>query len=423
MRRRAIRLGSFVLLQAVVVFILLECTLRVARPFSASLRILLHLPGVATAYDEISSLEELMEQTVLGFAPHTEWKGFVLNSRSFRTREYPVARAPGALRVVALGDSFTVGAGRYARTWPALLETELARALDRPVEVFALGVPGVGPEFELRVWELERDLLAPDLVVLGFFVGNDLTDDADITKAQEPVPFWLRHSLTIRLVRNLRRARHLESPAAPAPGSGAGMGGFEVPGDRHGRLTFSRAQHLAIEADRMRICLRRHHDEMLHLTARVGRVLERLAREVRRADAELVVMLIPDEFQVDDALQREVLAALGVPRAALDADCPQRRLGELLDEAGIRYLDLLPTFRDAGASHRLYYPRNTHWNDRGNALASRELARYLTRDLFAVPASRDRRDARRGGPSPDVSPDRAVRVSAAPQRRGPEQER
>lgn len=384
-RGRAPRLGwlGFLGVQLVIVLGLIEGGLRLAKPHSAALRALLYVPGATSTYEDIHSLEELMRDTTMGFAPYRQWKGFVLNSRSFRTKDYPVTRQPGAYRVVALGDSFTVGAGSYGNTWPALLEGELGQRIGRQTEVFALGVPGVGPRFELRIWELERDLLLPDLVVLAFFVGNDFTDDQTAALSDSRLTPLLRASYTARLGRNLYRAWGHRTRAAPAatPASAPGRGGFEVPTDDLERLSFSREQHLAIEADRLQICLQKNLPQLIELATDVVQILGRLDAEVRRTGADFVVMLIPDEYQVNEQLLREVQATLHVPMQAVDLDAPQRHLARLLDAASIRHLDLLPAFRDAGRTQALYYDRNTHWNDAGNALAARLLAAYFTRDL------------------------------------------
>jgi hypothetical protein len=358
--------------------LLLESSLRLFGHLSRDVGALLYVPTLRTEYDDISSIEELLRGTPLGFVPFTQWKGFVLNSRSLRTKEYPVARRPGAYRIAAIGDSFTVGAGAYGKTWPVLLERDLAARLQRPVEVFALGVPGVGPQFELKLWELERDLLRPDLVVVAFFVGNDFTDDEEFGLHPSGEARLVRASYTARLVRNLYRVwaegRRGEDGSPQPRGTSGRSGGFEVPTGDIERLTFSAERHLQIEAYRMQICLREHRNDFLRLSANVARVLRRFQAEVRAAGADFTVMIVPDEFQVDTRLRQDALALLEVPASEVDLDVPQARLKLLLDEAGIRHIDLLPAFRDAGRSERLYYERNTHWNDAGNALAARLLA-------------------------------------------------
>ena len=65
-----------------------------------------------------------------------------------------------------------------ALMWHRLVGDAVARQSGRPVEVINLGMPAVGPGFALRAFEVEGRQLAPDLVLLGLFVGNDLTDEA-----------------------------------------------------------------------------------------------------------------------------------------------------------------------------------------------------------------------------------------------------
>lgn len=88
------------------------------------------------------------------------------------------------------------------------------------------------------------------------------------------------------------------------------------------------------------------------------------------AGAGFLVVLLPDETQVDDALQRDVARAWGVAREAIDFDRPTRAITEALGREGIQTLDLLPPFRREGARTRLYKPRDTHWNVEGNRLAA-----------------------------------------------------
>lgn len=381
MRRDPRRLLAIALTQICATLLLLEAALRIFGPLSRDVSALLYLPSLRTRYDDITSIDALMQETPLGFVPFTEWKGFILNSRSLRTKEYPAPRQAGAYRIVAIGDSFTVGAGEHDKTWPALLENALADRMNRPIEVFALGVPGVGPQFELRLWELERDLLQPDLVIVAFFVGNDFTDDEELALQPSSEARLLRASYTARLVRNLYRLRSERSagfegrasvPSRPESARHPG-GGFAVPTDDIQRLTFSRERHLLIEGYRMQITMDDHRDDFLRLSTRVAQVLQRFQAEVLATGAQFLVMIIPDEFQVDDAVRRDVLERLDIESTAIHLDRPQTRLKELLGSAGVPYLDLLPAFRAAGRSERLYYPRNTHWNDAGNALAARLL--------------------------------------------------
>ena len=94
----------------------------------------------------------------------------------------------------------------------------------------------------------------------------------------------------------------------------------------------------------------------------------------------LLVVLIPDEMQVEDA-QWDALFAGSSDLERLDRSQPQRLLGGWLEERSIPYLDLLPPFRRvpplADGDRHLYHLRNTHFNRRGNEVAGRALAEFL----------------------------------------------
>ena len=93
------------------------------------------------------------------------------------------------------------------------------------------------------------------------------------------------------------------------------------------------------------------------------------------------VMMIPDEFQVEDSVW--AVASSGADGARLERDLPQRVLVQWLTEQGIPYLDLLPVLRAVppmpdGKRH-LYQLRDTHFNARGNEVTGQELAAFLSR--------------------------------------------
>lgn len=100
---------------------------------------------------------------------------YSINSQGFRGDE--LAPRGQALRVVVYGDSFTQA--EYTRTedtFAERLEVHLARRLETAVEVVNAGVAGYGPDQELRRMEDELDALAPDLVIVAIYAGNDFGD-------------------------------------------------------------------------------------------------------------------------------------------------------------------------------------------------------------------------------------------------------
>jgi lysophospholipase L1-like esterase len=379
---------AFVLIQLGVIFVLLELLLRLAGA-QIGLRALLYMPEAEPLYGDASTLEELMDKSLIGFSPHTVQYGFILNSRSMRTKEYADHPAAGVRRVLAFGDSFTFASGGlpHADHWTNFLEQELSRS--GPVEVLRLGVPATGPLFQYRLWQLEGSRLAADLVVQAFFVGNDFfgrqsTEPLTPDEAKGIGGRLARWSWTFRVVRNLSRVfegteRDADRSEVDKPAGTSG--GFELPGYTHpwptDRATFSEERYVKIETRRMALCLHRENDRFERLLGNVGSTILKFRREVEDAGARFVVMVIPDEYQIDLQVQRDVMAATGTTVDDYDFERPQRRLSQWLRARDVEVFDLLPYFLELGRSRRLYNLRDTHWNRDGNRLAAMLLAAYL----------------------------------------------
>lgn len=375
--------------ELVAVLVLAELAVRVAAPRHRGLRMLLNASTNSTDFSDADNLPELMNRTMLGFSPHRVVYGFRLNSRSFRTKEYEPGPAPDRFRIAALGDSFTFASGALPHEdhWTSLLEENLNGSTDRKVEVLRFGVPDTGPEFQLRLWQVEVSQLAPDAVVLGFFVGNDFIDhqgDCGVFGGGDSGLSGRLASISAlyRAARNLRRVVGAGSgPWWRTPGDrddrDGQEGGRPVPGYRErfaaDRPTFDHDRFLAIEARRMALCLRSEEARFRELADRTIATITELAAEVDATGARFVVMLIPDQYQVDDELVDDVLRNGGGSRADYDFERPQRVLRDGLSAAGIETLDLLPIFRTAAGDGALYRPRDTHWNRRGNELAAEVL--------------------------------------------------
>lgn len=382
----------FVAVQLLLAVVILEGGLRLARRWHGGLDALLYSSTVRTEYDDATTTRELLERSMLGFHPYEARGGFVLSSRGFRTPEYTPEPAPDTLRVVILGDSFAFSSSGipWGWGWPALLERELDRRLDSDAEVINLGVPAVGPRFELRLWELEGARLDPDVVVLAFFVGNDFTDESGTPLASRRDSALARWSVTWRLVRNLGRL-HRERAAGP------GAVPFVPPDERKfeeggvERLQYRRFYrddepllsedaYLEIQEGRLRLVRTDQRATFERLFADTRELLIRLHRSVRARGARLLLVLVPDEFQVSDQVLARVVERYDVDPDLLDLTLPQRRLKQLCEAEGFPCLDLLPVLR--AAPERVYRVRDTHWSLAGNRRAARAIAEALEREAL-----------------------------------------
>jgi hypothetical protein len=145
---------------------------------------------------------------------------------------------------------------------------------------------------------------------------------------------------------------------------------------------FSRETFLKIERARAaEICGpdRRRYAELYETLAAMREMTKATGR------VQFAVMLIPDEFQVEDALWDGVLRDHRAPQ--LDRYQPQRLIKAWLKQQAIPVLDLLPSLRSAdplsdGRRH-VYHLQDTHLNARGNRIAGEAMAEFLNDLLIA----------------------------------------
>jgi hypothetical protein len=273
------------------------------------------------------------------------------NRGGFNDVDHPLMRPDHvALRVVALGDSFAVGVVPQRDNYLTLLETMSLPSA--PVEVINLGVAGTEPRDYLAILVDEGLRYSPDLVLLGFFIGNDFE-----TRAPRPH----ERSFVATLIRALWRLGR--SPGAVGPlGHETSAYDDAAPGMPLDRF-------MEVQVDRAWI-YERGSSRLAEAAGRAAGLLADTRDLARRNGADLLVVLLPDETQVDADLRRRVAQARDTTPEDLDLEQPNRLLTQALRAAGIEVLDLLPAFAAGSARTPLYKPQDSHWNLAGNRLAA-----------------------------------------------------
>ena len=183
-----------------------ELALRVARP--------VFLRGSRAEHPHVYS-------EVYGWAlrPGTRYYGrggetITVNERGYRGAVHATAPAPGAVRVVMLGDSITFGTGVGD-------DDTFSRRLDAQpdLEVLNLGVDGYGTDQALIRLEREGIGHRPQVVILNFCLRNDYFDNAlpvALYDGRSPKPYFtlsrgvlMRHDTHLRLSLRQRVAVNL----------------------------------------------------------------------------------------------------------------------------------------------------------------------------------------------------------------------
>ena len=92
-------------------------------------------------------------------------------------QDLPAQSTTTAFRILMLGDSFTQGNEvPVDKIFSKLLEYRLNQTSDRAYEVINAGVRGGSP-LQYYLWLKTEGLkLKPDIIILNFYLGNDITD-------------------------------------------------------------------------------------------------------------------------------------------------------------------------------------------------------------------------------------------------------
>ncbi|MBU0667328.1 MAG: SGNH/GDSL hydrolase family protein [Nanoarchaeota archaeon] len=102
-----------------------------------------------------------------------------INSKGFLDFEHKYQKTTDKKRIAIIGDSFmvTIINDSLEKTYPRLLEKMLnENKLD--YEVINLGVSGYGTDQELILLQKEGLKYNPDVVILGFYLENDIPDNS-----------------------------------------------------------------------------------------------------------------------------------------------------------------------------------------------------------------------------------------------------
>ena len=275
-----------------------------------------------------------------------------------------------AYRILGLADSFGVMGGTSGN-YHYLLEAALRREVSPAIQMVNVSVSGYEPRHELAIMRFGM-AYAPDLVLHGFFVGNDFTlygednyEYRGIRIENQPgiSRYWPRHLLLADLIRNqiirLRDLRQIEFEQR----TGAV--------DQVGYL--SRKFFLQMQLHRMIYLRKQSENEM----KKVLPILASIRYVARKGGARYVMVIHPDQTQVDESLRREIIRTFQLREQDYDFDFPQKILASYCAGSGILCLDLLAGFRAKAKQGALYTISDGHYNLDGNKLAADNIRRFL----------------------------------------------
>jgi hypothetical protein len=298
-----------------------------------------------------------------------------LNSSGFRDREFGSKRE-GAIRIVGVGDSFTFGNGvAMEETFLKRLESCLSSNSQPPIEVLNCGVPAYSPQQEFRLVEECRSTLKPDIVILGFFVGNDFVESGDLYDSTGVPTLKVESGALISdkksdqergIIRKMSRPfRHFFSTRSHL---------YVFLRNRSSELLSRFGLHafnLPPEFCEKRFSTRMEQNWNLTQT-----IFRNLASSTANNSQRLIVLILPTSYQVYQKTWNQYIAALQLDPSNYDLDKPQRILRDFFDDQDIEYVDALPGLRQ-NIHAPLFFPIDGHLTPQGHQLVAQQLCDYL----------------------------------------------
>ena len=286
--------------------------------------------------------------------PSTNIFGFKLNSKGFKDVEYSQDKGEN-FRILGIGDSFAFGIGPYQYHYLTLLEDKINTGKPA-VEIINMGIPSLGPEDYLSIIVREGLELNPDMIILSFFIGNDFTDNTKTLKKKRKL---YSYSFVTSFFHYLIKIQ----PRFKA-------GGKDTINDYCDTCqSFNYPDYLKVEYHRSLI-YQRNNAGTNDLFSHALSFLTQIRDICEKKGIKLVVVLIPDEMQINSKLLQEVKKEFYAPDMVLNPDYPNQVLQAMLQEQNIDFIDLKADFVRASLQQTLYKPNDTHWNIAGNKLAA-----------------------------------------------------
>ncbi|MEO0288638.1 MAG: hypothetical protein ABIN00_03290 [candidate division WOR-3 bacterium] len=264
---------------------------------------------------------------ILKLKPGTYFNNEKVNRYGFLGTEFDKPKTKK--RVLFIGDSFGVGVVDYKNNFIKMFEDSLG------FEVVNLSQPGNSPKDYYEILNDYFDKTSPDMTFIIIFSGND------ITEVYYPENNYSLNNLkSMNLIKNFLTLLQLKN----------------VSGD------LSEEDFIKVENRRSKILIEDSYDKEWRF---FDKNIEYISRFFRERKKKVYFLIIPDQFTVDEVLQKKLLKYSSLQFK--EWDFVDRKIEGILKKYGLNFFSLVDTFKICYKNgEELYRRNNTHINERGN---------------------------------------------------------
>lgn len=336
-----------------------------------------------------------------GWSAHENTAYLRINHFGFRGPDWPEQPASGSYRIAVIGDSFVDSSNLPDDdALTSIIEKQLASCpafAGRHVEVLNFGVSGYGTAQEELMLEQRIAPLHPDLVVLVFYVGNDLMNNSLALSVddQKAKPYFVELPSG-----ELRLDMSFTDSAAFRQAAGSDwrkllinksyllqvlkqiyLGRSVIPGARVAQKGDSAPDHNIYKPESAQVFSPPADDTWSSAWRVTEKILLRMRDFLQAKNVDFELVILPDPIQALPGESRRRANAAAVNLA--DLDYPVKRIAQFAEQNGIAAMSLLEPFRTHGdRAHDFLYGfppslGNGHLNATGNQVGGKLIADWV----------------------------------------------
>jgi len=305
----------------------------------------------------------------------------LINSLGYRGKNIQIEKKEGVKRILVLGDSITFGIGvKDGDTYPEILEKVLKEKTRDNIEVINAGYADSFSPDSFLVYLKNRGLeLKPDIIILGFFVWNDITDLSEtVWDKQDHNGLPQQISSCCRVVdqgqlRSKKSEFKYQYPILRE--SHLFIWLVDVLKNRFG--IFKPPENVVVKRDRYQGCILDPGciDNFRLEEEKTFKVMKAIKDIAQQNSIIFRVVLFPVDYQLYPEMGQKYGSTLYPPSD--NKDFVQKRIGEKLNTLGISYLDLYPVYDTQRNKGYPFFTHDAHLNSLGHQIAGEEIAAYL----------------------------------------------
>ena len=221
----------------------------------------------------------------------------------------------------------------------------------------------------------------PDIVLLGFYIGNDITDNmiGGIKRRSVKDGYLLDNYLHEKADKDLTLKKLSDFLAGKSLL-------FSIARDRCEKLALKIGYYSDInpyyelEIKQLDIFKNDYDRETEKGIERTENLIKEISLVSSAGNAKMGVIIIPAFYQVYPKALKNYFSSYGLDISNYDQDKPNKILEAFFEKHGIKALDMLENFRNSGKTENLYL--FGHWNKKGHLLAANWISEFLEQNLL-----------------------------------------